>query len=106
MEEKIKVIDRVTDRVGLETLDSIALADRFNRWMYETVSQGMAGEILEIGSGIGNISAYFVENRHSVSLSDMRREYCDFLYQKFKGQSNLKSVYQIDVVDPNFDNKQ
>ncbi|WP_372936409.1 class I SAM-dependent methyltransferase [Mariniphaga sediminis] len=105
MGQSIAGLKEVTDQTGLETLDNIAQANRFNRWMYETISRDMTGNILEIGSGIGNISAHFLENRYSISLSDMRQEYCDFLRQKFEEKSNLKGIYQIDIIDPDFDKK-
>lgn len=105
MEQKIDTSASLSDQVGYETLDSIAQAGRFNRWMFQTVAANTRGEVLEIGSGIGNISAYFVKNNRPVSVSDMRPEYCEFLKKKFSGVNNFRDVHQIDIVDPGFDTK-
>lgn len=103
MGKKIESEVHLSDKQGFETLDNIAQANHFNEWMYKTISEGMEGEVLEIGSGIGNISDYFVKDKFQISLSDMRREYCDFLSEKYG--KNCKNVYQIDIVDPEFDQK-
>jgi 2-polyprenyl-3-methyl-5-hydroxy-6-metoxy-1,4-benzoquinol methylase len=105
MEPKIDSSGTLTDQTGYETLDSIAQAGRFNQWMFQTVAADTRGEVLEIGSGIGNISAYFVKNNRPISVSDMRPEYCEFLKNKFSGVRNFRDVHQIDIVDPGFDTK-
>ena len=51
------------DKEGWETLLAISKADRFNRWMYDIIQPFIKGNILEIGSGIGNISQYFLHCR-------------------------------------------
>ncbi|MBN2775789.1 MAG: methyltransferase domain-containing protein [Prolixibacteraceae bacterium] len=105
MEQEINKELQYSDQVGFETLDSISKADRFNEWMFKTISADTNGEILEIGSGIGNISNFFVGNGFQISVSDMRAEYCEYLKKKFTGVNNFRNVYQIDIVDPEFDRK-
>lgn len=105
MEQKLKKRIVYTDEVGGETLDVISEADKFNEWMFKTVDKNIYGEILEIGSGIGNISSFFVNNNRKISVSDMREEYCDVLRKKFTGKNNFKCIYQIDIIDPEFDKK-
>ena len=48
------------DFEGEKTLKAIASADNFNEWMYSCIKIFCKGKILEIGSGIGNISKYFI----------------------------------------------
>ncbi|MFL5730278.1 MAG: class I SAM-dependent methyltransferase, partial [Cytophagaceae bacterium] len=67
------------DEIGIETLDVISSADKFNKWTYETIQPYCKGEILEIGSGIGNISKYFLESGAAITLSDIRINYCEYL---------------------------
>lgn len=105
MEQKLKDAIVYTDVVGGETLDVISEADKFNEWMFNTVDKNTHGEILEIGSGIGNISNFFIDKNRSISVSDMREEYCELLKEKFTGKNNFKNVYQLDIVDPDFDEK-
>ena len=93
------------DPVGLHTLEVIAKADRFNRWMFDQFKDQLRGEILEIGSGIGNISQMVVDKGYSVTLSDYNEKYCDFLKTKFSRNENVKGILNIDLVDPNFHNK-
>ncbi|MCA1759399.1 MAG: class I SAM-dependent methyltransferase, partial [Bacteroidales bacterium] len=105
MEQKLKNNIVYTDKTGVLTLDVISEADKFNEWMYETVEKITKGEILEIGSGLGNISSFFVNNNKLISVSDLRLEYCEILEQKFAGKNNFGAVYQIDIIDPDFDSK-
>jgi len=90
------------DPVGLHTLEVIAKADRFNRWMFDQFKDQLKGEILEIGSGIGNISQLVIEKGHSITLSDYNDEYCDLLKTKFSQNNNVKEILSIDLVDPDF----
>ena len=91
------------DAEGLETLLAISKADRFNRWMYETIKPFVTGNILEIGSGIGNISNYFLDDHQQITISDIRENYLDFSRNEFQSYSNLKGIVNIDLMDENFD---
>lgn len=93
------------DPIGKETLESFSKTKRFNKWQYESVSKFLKGDILEIGSGIGNISTLLLANNNSVTLSDLRNCYCDTLRNKFKSEPNLKSIIRIDLSEPDFDKK-
>lgn len=93
----------VSDRTGKETLDVIAEADNFNRWMFKTIFPFSKGKILEIGSGLGNISHYFLQEGCGIMLTDSRNEYCLALREKFEAFPNLLGVKIIDLVHPTFD---
>lgn len=90
------------DFEGWQTLEAIASAPLFNAWMYETISPRMNGKILEIGSGIGNISNFFLQEGKQIMLSDIRESYCRYLVSKFGHLSPCLGVRQIDLVHPNF----
>lgn len=92
------------DKVGKETLDTISSADKFNQWMFETIRPFAKGEVLEIGSGIGNISSQFLESDFSIMLSDFRPEYCEELKDKFSNHPNLSGIRNLDLVDSEFIN--
>jgi SAM-dependent methyltransferase len=87
------------DVEGLETLDVISKANNFNNWMFNTIKPYCNGSILEIGSGIGNISKYFIANGYKLTVSDIRDNYIDYL----KLNLNKVDTLKIDLVDPNFD---
>lgn len=91
------------DQEGLEILDVISSATKFNHWLYETVAPFCTGKILEIGSGVGNISDFFIKDKQSIYLSDIRSNYRSILEKKF----NLSSgrVLDIDIAHPDFNQK-
>jgi len=91
------------DYEGHLTLDVIAEADNFNRWIYDTIKPYCKGNILEIGSGLGNISRFFVDDNLNIFLSDVRSSYCDMLRKRFSNKANVLGVENIDLVNKNFD---
>ena len=93
------------DPVGLHTLKVMAKAERFNRWMYDQIKHHLKGEILEIGSGIGNISKLVIESDRFITLSDYSKEYCSILKEKFAANKNVRNVIQIDLLHPDFEKK-
>lgn len=92
-----------SDPTGTRTLQVISEADKFNQWMFETIQPFTKGEILEIGSGLGNISKLFVENNSLIYLSDIREDYCKHLGSQYGNLKNFSGVEQIDLVHPHFD---
>src|SRR5258708_15171171 len=58
------------DQVGAATLERMAAAPRYNRWMFDRVRPWVGRRVLEIGAGIGNMSAFLVD-RERVVLTDM-----------------------------------
>ena len=90
------------DHIGFQTLDNISDADHLNGWMFSAIKPFLKGDILEVGSGIGNIAAYLMEQPARVTLSDFRESYCKRLEEKFSGQPFLHNVLQMDLVDPAF----
>lgn len=93
----------VEDPIGKETLESFSRTKRFNKWQYGTVSRYLYGDILEIGSGIGNISTLLLKNNSSVTLSDLRKSYCNTLQEKFNNVITLKSIIQVNLTEPDFE---
>ena len=93
------------DPVGLETLEALAEAEKFNEWMYDTIKPFCKGPVLEIGSGIGNISQFFMRDKTMITLTDLRDEYCELLKNKFSGNQFLLGVEKVDLIDPDFDSK-
>lgn len=81
---------------GTETLEVISEADKFNFWMYQTIRPFCKGKILEIGSGIGNISQFFLKENVDITLSDFDSSYFPLLKSKFKEHQNLNGIHRID----------
>ena len=95
----------LNDVYGFSTLENISGADKFNRWMYETIKPFCKGRTLEIGGGIGNISKCFLNDGTELVVTELQNEYCDMIRERFRSNQNLKSVITMDIVDPEFDTK-
>lgn len=89
------------DAEGFETLSVIADAEKFNKWTFETIEPYCSGKILEVGSGIGNISAFFTKKNYDITLSDIRSNYRDYLTKQFP--ANQHKIVNLDLVHPHFD---
>jgi SAM-dependent methyltransferase len=94
-----------SDPSGFETLEAFSTAAAINRWVYEKISRYAQGQVLEIGSGIGNISALLLTDQSTVSLSDLRPEYCRLLEKKFGQDPHLQGVYELDLSLKDFKTK-
>jgi 2-polyprenyl-3-methyl-5-hydroxy-6-metoxy-1,4-benzoquinol methylase len=89
------------DPAGLETLELFSEAPYFNRWMFDEIAAFCKGDLLEIGSGIGNLSIYLLSHSDKVALSDVKPVYCDMLRQKFGHDPSLTGIYMLDLAAPN-----
>jgi SAM-dependent methyltransferase len=96
---------KAVDIQGEDTLNTIALANHLNSWMYNSIKPFCRGKILEIGSGVGNISEYFLNDKANIFLSDIREGYCVSLCAKFADKSTLRGIEVINLVDEDFDKK-
>jgi len=61
---------------------------RYNRWMFDRLRRWIGRRVLEIGSGIGNLSTFLVD-REQLVLTDTREEYLSRLRQRFAGRPNI-----------------
>lgn len=95
---------KAIDIEGNETLSVLANANKLNAWFYQTIKPYCSGKILEIGSGIGNISQFFIQNNSDITLSDLRISYLDSLANRFP-TFNQKNFCLLDLVDADFDTK-
>src|SRR5947209_9916736 len=78
------------DQVGAATLERMAAAPRYNRWMFDRLRRWVGRRVLEIGSGIGNLSAFLAEaHSERLVLTDTREEYLDRLRTRFAKHSNV-----------------
>lgn len=89
-----------SDPTGFITLERFAAATRFNRWMFDTIRPYCKGHVLEVGSGIGNISRLFLEQGVPLTASDLRQEYCDYLKRNLGSSPSLQDVISVDLASP------
>lgn len=85
------------DPVGVETLRRMASVDRYNRWIYDEIRAYAGQRVLEVGCGIGNMTAFFLDRALVVAL-DLLPEAVALVQQKFSGHANL-ITRQGDITD-------
>jgi SAM-dependent methyltransferase len=64
-------------------LQQMRSARRFNRWMAETLFPFIEGEVLEVGSGIGNLTEFLSPGRRRYVASDTEEEHIAELRSRF-----------------------
>ena len=87
----------VEDEYGSQILGRLARAPRFNRWIADTLRPFCGERVLEIGSGVGNLSRMLVPRRSYVA-SDINPLYLDTLRSLQVNRPYLSAAY-CDVND-------
>src|SRR3989442_14124968 len=66
----------------------MAAAPRYNRWMFDRLRPWVGRRVLEIGAGIGNMSAFLVDQPRveRVVLTDTEPYYLGRLRERFAGR--------------------
>lgn len=102
-----RIVDRSDqfDEKGADTLDVMAQASAFNQWMYDTIKNHCKGRILEIGSGIGTISQFFLKDHLDIYVSDIQRQYRDHLHELLRVHKRDQKPCEINLVDDHFDDQ-
>lgn len=83
------------DPVGAATLEVMASAPAYNRWMYSRISRWVGSRVLEVGAGIGNISQFYLD-RERVVLTDTESVYREELLRRF-GEHRVAERRHSDV---------
>ena len=79
------------DPTGAATLERMAAAPRYNRWMFDRLRPWVGRRVLEIGAGIGNMSAFLVDQPRveRVVLTDTEPYYLGRLRERFAGRPDV-----------------
>src|SRR5581483_11350475 len=72
---------------------------RLNRWLFSKLGPHMRGDVLEIGSGTGNLSGFIVDAADSAVLTDMEPHYLETLGRAFAGRPGV-TVTRYDLNGP------
>jgi 2-polyprenyl-3-methyl-5-hydroxy-6-metoxy-1,4-benzoquinol methylase len=72
------------------TLNQLAELDRYNHWVYEQISGALGRRILEVGSGMGNITQFLCAGGREVMATDVVPGYRSELQKQFGDQSNVQ----------------
>ncbi len=77
------------DAVGAETLERLAGARNYNRWLTDRLQPWIGRRVLEIGAGLGSMSE-FILDRERVVLSDTDPYYLGRLRERFGTRPNVR----------------
>jgi glycosyltransferase involved in cell wall biosynthesis len=92
------VDDIYDERYGHDILHSLSSAHRFNAWMADTVKPWVGEEVLEIGSGLGNLTVKMLP-RKNYTASDIDPMYLDYLASRFRGLGPI-DIQRLDLGRP------
>ena len=91
-----KKLIRGSSYSGIPTLEVLEGAYRYNGWIAGTIMPFIDPPVLEVGSGIGNISAFFI-HKSPVVLTDSDKGFINHLKIKFKNEAE---VANFDISKP------
>ncbi len=88
------------DDVGAITLRRMASLQPYNRWLHERFAHYLGRRILEVGSGVGNQTRYFVDDREKIIASDVEPHYLRELVGRFGERRNVRiASYSFPLTD-------
>jgi SAM-dependent methyltransferase len=77
-----------SDPIGVETLRRMASVDRYNHWIFDEIKAYAGQRMLEVGCGIGNMTAYFLDRQLMVAL-DLLPESVALVHHKYGAHQNV-----------------
>jgi len=78
--------------VGEDTLYRMRLMKNNNKCVFEQIKPYLGNNILEIGSGIGNISKFLAHLNKNIILTDVKGNYLEYLQHRFIGNPNVRII--------------
>jgi len=88
------------DQAGAETLEIMSAAPRYNAWQYDVIAPWIGRRVLEIGSGIGNMSAHILGTpRELAILTDTDAWYREELGRRLGGRPEVR-IDSLTLPDP------
>jgi SAM-dependent methyltransferase len=86
---------------GGRTLETFADTPQLNAWLYSKISEGVRGDVLEIGSGIGTISRLIRPMASHLVVTDTEPHYLEALRGVFPGDAGVEvAAYDLDGPPP------
>jgi len=93
---KFRLGNDLYNDTGLEILDALSYAPKFNAWMADTISPFLGDRVLEIGAGTGNLTRPLAHRRTYYAATDIGPEHLGALRNRFAHRPNLE-VRHCDV---------
>lgn len=86
--------------VGAITLRRMASLAPYNRWLHERFEHFLGSRILEVGSGVGNQTRFFADEREKIVASDIEPHYVRELAGRFGERPNVRvASYRFPLSD-------
>jgi SAM-dependent methyltransferase len=85
--------------IGGRTLEIFGRTPKVNAWIYSKFADHVRGDVLEIGSGIGNLSRLILKDARSAVLTDVESQYIAGLDQEF-GREEGVVVTRFNLDEP------
>lgn len=89
--------DLYPEGIGLKTLQIMEGAGRYNGWLFRQCEAYLGRRVVEVGSGVGNITKYLI-NRDSVVATETNRFYLEELNRQYASRHNIQ-VLPLDILD-------
>ncbi|MDQ6677834.1 MAG: class I SAM-dependent methyltransferase, partial [Acidobacteriota bacterium] len=93
---KFRFTNDLYNDTGLEILDALSYAPKFNQWMADTIMPYLGERVLEIGAGTGNLTRPLAHRRKYYAATDIGMEHLEMLRNRFGHRPNLE-VRECDV---------
>jgi len=90
-------VKKLSEYEGHDNLETAIKRVNFTKWVYDEMSQGLKGDILEIGSGLGTYSRHIISDfpNSKITLTDISDQYVQNLKNEFSDK-NI-SVSKLDL---------
>jgi SAM-dependent methyltransferase len=85
--------------MGGRTLEIFGRTPKVNAWIYSKFADHVHGDVLEIGSGIGNLSRLILKDAESAVLTDVETRYIEQLGEEF-GHDARVMVTRFNLDEP------
>lgn len=82
-----------------DMLVAMSRARRFNRWMADSIRPWIAGDVLELGAGIGNLTVLLSTRVHHYTATDTDTEHLSELRSRTASRPNV-SLALCDLLNP------
>jgi glycosyltransferase involved in cell wall biosynthesis/predicted RNA methylase len=77
---------------GAEILDAFSVAPRFNAWMAQTIRPFVGNRVLEIGAGMGNLTAQLSPGKLRYYATDVDEEHLGRLRNRTRHRVNVQAA--------------
>ncbi|HZL56997.1 MAG TPA: glycosyltransferase [Bryobacteraceae bacterium] len=94
-----KLTKKIFFDTGPSVLDALSVAGKFNRWMADTIAPYVGTRVLEIGSGIGNLTRNLCPKRKLYVATDIDPEYLEQLRKRFQHRPAVR-ICKLDAECP------